>query len=348
VNRFVLITLTVAFLTLLGARDAFAQGTCVCNNGCHSMPGQCLISGTGCTAGYAPLCDYRPSGTCPQIGSVSCSGMCVCTPIPGYDAGTPDVPMTPMDASGDVPGGSDVVTPSDTPTPSDVPPGEDGSTPSDVITPGDTPTPEDVPSGEDAMTGTDATDAPVVDCPTGVVVDGVCYSTPCEYQMEIGFVCTMQGFSCRQIDGNAWCIPVCAGNMCETGTFCDPTFGCTPTPDGGLDCTHIECQFGQVCDPASGCIMDRCTGVPCPTGQYCVRGECIFPPDVVDTDSGSTRMDGGMRADGSIDGSSADGGHGGQNACACRTPGGGSSPRGLPMALLALGAVIAVRRRSRR
>jgi MYXO-CTERM domain-containing protein len=202
-----------------------------------------------------------------------------------------------------------------------------------------------VQPGEDGATPSDAGDAPTVDCPDGVVVDGVCYNTHCDYQMEIGFVCTMQGYSCRQIDGQAWCIPVCAGNMCESGTYCDPTFGCTPTPDGGVDCTRINCQFGQVCDPEMGCIMDRCTNVPCPLGQYCVRGACVEPPDVVESDGGPSGMDGGMRADASRDGASADGGHGGQNACSCRTPGGTPSSRAPAALLVALGLMLVSRRR---
>jgi MYXO-CTERM domain-containing protein len=88
--------------TMLVATWANAQGVCKCNNGCHAYPGQCTHS-NDCDPGYAPTCDTRPDGGCPQVGWVSCSGGCTCTPIPGWDAGVDAAPEAgPHDAAPDV------------------------------------------------------------------------------------------------------------------------------------------------------------------------------------------------------------------------------------------------------
>jgi MYXO-CTERM domain-containing protein len=233
---------------------------------------------------------------------VSCSGGCTCTPIPGFDAGTPDV-VVPPDATG-----------------VDVQPGMD-------VLPG-----MDVQPGMDVPPGTDVQAADVVSCPNGVVVDGVCYSTPCTYQNEIGFVCSMAGYSCRTISGNAWCIPVCAGTTCPADQYCDPTFGCSSIPDGGVNCASLHCASNEVCDPTLGCVANSC-GAPCPSGTTCVSGTCVSAPD------GSA--DGAARGDGSADG--GNGNH--RGACGCRTPGGNGSSTGFPALLLAMGAIALVRRR---
>ncbi len=334
----IVIAFAIALLAALTPREAAAQdaGTCSCNNGCHDMPGQCLISGTGCALGYAPLCDYRPSGTCPHVGAVSCNSGCTCTAIPGFDAGSVDVQVPPTDAT-------DVVLP-DVVIPDVV--GVD-TVGMDIVLP-------DVQGIDVQGLDTQASDVQQPDvrpdvnlCPSGVVVDGVCYSTPCQYQNEIGFVCTMSGFSCRQIDGMAWCIPVCAGMVCPAGAFCDPVFGCSNIPDGGLNCATLSCPFGQLCDPVAGCIADLCTNVSCPIGEYCVRGACIPLPDGSGSDTG-TSSDGGV-GDGSRDGS-IDGGRPGQRTgCNCRTAGDTHGmPRGVPTLLVAIAALAITRRRRAR
>ena len=64
-------------------------GTCKCNGGCHSFPGQCTHS-NGCSQGYAPQCGNK-ANACPQVGWVSCDGTCVCTPTLGPpDGGSSD------------------------------------------------------------------------------------------------------------------------------------------------------------------------------------------------------------------------------------------------------------------
>jgi len=332
----VLLTLLVAF----GASPAFAQGTCDCNNGCHASPGQCLQRGN-CTQGFAPYCDNRAS-SCPGHQSwVSCGGGCTCVPIPGYDAGVsmpdanvpvdasrPDV-VTPVDAAR-----PDVVTPADAARPDVVTPA-DAARP-DVVTPTDAARPD--ASRPDVVTPVDAGPP----C-TGVVVDGVCYTDKCRYEGELGWQCLQfPGRACRQFpnrpaDDQLYCVPTCAGVMCDPGEFCNPQSGCM---SGTADCSggdgSITCPSGQFCDPSAGCVSDMCPTMECPEGRVCFQNQCREPG----TFDGGPNFDAGGNGDGGTDGTKKGG-------CGCNTVGTTDSSRSVAFAALGLAALFA-RSRSRR
>lgn len=284
-------TLALLAMVALGGvfvpSTAHAQtgGTCSCNNGCHSRPGQCVTS-NGCATGYAPYCGVRAT-SCPQMGWVSCNGECSCIAIPGFDAGVPDASSSDV-VSVDAP--VDVNRPD---APTDTRPDAPGS---DVV-------PPDVAE-------MDATVPP--DCPNGVVLDNVCYTEPCEFQTEFGWICFSEGTECRLIDDHPWCIPFCAARTCKDGEFCDPR---------------------------SGCTLDLCAEISCAPGQVCERNQCIVPG----SDGGPMAADGGF--DGGVDGGN---GTGTETGCGCRTAGAsGSGGFGL-LALGAAAVMVRARRRTRR
>ena len=274
-----------------------------------------MISGN-CNPGFAPFCGTR-SASCPQMGWVSCNGDCSCVAIPGYDGGVSDASVGP-DASGadvvaaDAPG-ADAQSMDVQSSPMDVQSSPMDAQPGTYVQVFDTPAPRDV----------------TVSCPTGVVVDGVCYTEHCQYDMEIGFYCG-NGLRCLTQTSMGFCVPVCAGVTCTNGEHCDPTFGCTT---GTANCGTTMCPAGQFCDTARGCTTDLCSAIDCPAGSTCQHNLCVAP----------RAADGGT-----LDGAPGDGGTTPQTGgCGCRTAGDTSS-RGAPALALAGLGLAALARRGRR
>jgi MYXO-CTERM domain-containing protein len=350
--RIVLMSALVALGFVAWSPDAYAQGTCRCNNGCHAIPSQC-VQGSGCEPGYAPFCGNRAS-TCPHMGWVSCSGDCTCVPIPGYDAG-----MTPVDSG---PGGGDASftdarTGEDAPSATDAfssadgPAGAtDGAQAPDAPGPDSTPGTDGSSAGSDGSTpGTDSSSAgsdgstPAMDgssgtppggtvpCPDGVVVDGVCYNQHCVYEYELNWQCVDPGQRCRLFQGVPFCVPVCADATCGEGEYCDPNNGCTKGQPACDQADAARCPAGEYCDPTAGCVSDRCFSgeLTCGPGMVCEHSRCVA---------------------GAPDGGRGDGGRvrGGQGGCGCRAAG-TQGPGGVALVALGLAALaVGSRSRSRR
>ena len=118
---------------------------------------------------------------------------------------------------------------------------------------------------------------------------------------------------------------LCADASCAVTEACDPATGdCVTSMCGG-----VSCPDSTTCNPVTGaCDPDRCIGVTCPDGQECVAGEC--QTEVIDPDAGTALVDAGG------------------GGCLCAVP--GNSRSHAPLAwgsLLALGALLATRRRRR-
>ena len=180
-------------------------GTCQCNDGCHSFPGQCTHS-NGCNVGYAPVCGTRPTGTCPKVGWVSCDGTCTCEPIAGFDAGA---------GSSGTTSSSGASTSSGTTSSG----GSSGSLGGSFI---------------DASVPPPLPDAGPCSCPNGNActgcagADNFCASpcSPTEFPCSGGQAC-VQGF----------CVPVCCVSACVAPALCDPGSGECTGDDGGAGST---------------------------------------------------------------------------------------------------------------
>jgi MYXO-CTERM domain-containing protein len=338
----------VGTLTVVAApREAAAQGTCRCNRGCHNFPGQCVQSGTGCAAGYAPFCGTRADAC--QTGWVSCNGTCTCVRIPGYDAGVPPTDVPGVDVSMPTDTGTPVDTgfpvdasvPTDLGTPVDVGPRPDTGMPTDTGPRPDTGAPvdrpvipgedvpvsmpdgavpfdrpvvpgEDVPPPQDAGFAPDG--APACVCPGGLCIAGRCITERCDYQKELGFLCPGSDRVCRIVDGEPYCVPPCLGLTCTMGEFCDET-------------------------TADQCVADTCDTRNCPVGTVCRRNRCVTADD-----AGAARPDDGGGFDGSVGPNTGndDGG------CGCRAAGAPASRGGAAgMLLVGLMMALGARRRGR-
>lgn len=246
----------------------------------------------GCDPGFAPFCGTRSSscpraGWVSCDGECTCvrvSGYDAGTVDAGFpdsaavDASVADVGPSPDDrpavdvatgsdsgTSVDRPSSADGAVPADRPpTPSDTPapdrPGADVVAASDRPASADGPTPDvaadlGVPSGDDASAPADG-GPPVTDggceCSGGVCVDGACITERCFYNQELGFTCTRAGTMCRLIEGEAYCVPLCADVICEAGKFCDERSG-------------------------GRCVRDECSTTSCPAGTTCRRNQCEYP-----------------------------------------------------------------------
>lgn len=317
--RPLLIAAAVLASLLSHPADASAQGRCSCNSGCHQYPGQCVQrSATGCDPGYAPFCGTRAS-TCPNTGWVSCNGECTCVRVPGggdggvADASVPpmDVPRTDASVAVDRPAVADAEPRVDGPLMSVDAPGSDVVASSDVAPPGDA-APADrpavsdrPPASGDALASTDAGCL----CPGGLCVGGVCVTERCSYYPELGFLCTAAGTTCRLIEGEAYCVPVCVGVSCADGEFCDESSG------------------GQ-------CVRDDCASRTCPAGTSCFHNQC-------------GNYDGGVRGDAATaDGSAAGAGMTAEESgCGCRASGPGRASSAAWWGVAAL--LFTIRRRKR-
>lgn len=289
-------------LSLLAHPSASAaQGRCSCNNGCHQYPGQCVQrGGTGCDPGFAPFCGTR-GATCPNASWVSCSGECTCVRVPGGgdggvldastgDLGGADVSAPPTDARL-----VDVSTGLDRPAATDVPPRVDAplmspDVPSSDVASSDGPRPADasvLPDGA-ALDGPLATDAPApgsdagCECPGGVCIAGVCVTERCTYHPELGFICASSGTSCQLIDSEPYCVPLCLGQTCAEGEFCDESSG-------------------------GRCVRDECATRTCPAGTTCYRNQCGAYDGGVTGSADAGAPDAGMTAE--------------ESGCGCRAAG---------------------------
>jgi MYXO-CTERM domain-containing protein len=125
----------------------------------------------------------------------------------------------------------------------------------------------------------------------------------------------------------------CAQSVCVDGQVCDPTSGeCVADL-----CTSVVCGTGQACTSSTGeCSADPCWNVECPKQQICIKGECMT--------SGATPPAATLPKASSPNNLLVATGGGG---CACSVPGpaSGAVPRGLWLALAALGAVVLRKRR---
>ena len=282
--RPLLFTAAVLASLLAHPTDAAAQGRCSCNSGCHQYPGQCVQrSATGCDPGFAPFCGTR-SSTCPNTGWVSCDGDCTCVRVPGDDAGVADASAPAQDAAAIL----------DRPVAADADPRVDAplmslDAPASDVVASDRAIASDVsdrpPGSGDALV---ATDAGCV-CPGGLCLGGACITERCRYFPELGFLCTGAGTTCRLIDGEAYCVPVCVGVSCAGGEFCDAS------------------SAGQ-------CVRDDCATRTCPAGTTCHHNQCGNYESEVRGDAATTSADasspgGAITAD--------------ESGCGCRASGPG-------------------------
>jgi MYXO-CTERM domain-containing protein len=312
------------------AAPAQAQGRCSCNSGCHQYPGQCVQgSGTGCDPGFAPFCGTRAT-SCPNTGWVSCNGDCTCVRVYSGDAGAADAgATTDRGASVDAP-----AAPLDAPRPDDVASADrTGDAPLASDAPsmsGDAPSMSgDVGAADRPAASTDrpTTDAGVSDdraatsvdapasagdggctCSGGACIDGACVTERCVYYPELGFKCLRAGTTCRLIDGEAYCVPLCAGVSCAEGEFCD------------------ESSAGR-------CVRDDCATRTCPAGTTCRRNQC-------------GNYDGGVASDAA--GPAAGAGEPMQGGCGCRAAGPVGAPAMVTWGVAVLFMMATRRRRSRR
>ncbi len=190
-------------------------------------------------------------------------------------------------------------------------------------------------------------DAPAV-CRSGACVD--CYDVGCTGgQACIAGECTTHpcdGVSCADAqhcsDGS--CVATCDDRLCGSGRRCAADGSCEADPCSGVSCTGGDvcvegscrapacaddgCAGGQVCAPTVGCVPDPCETTRCGAGATCVvdgRGgaQCRLDELPAEPDY--------VYASGS-----------GATTCAASPTGDGS---GIPLVLLTLMALVAVRRR---
>jgi MYXO-CTERM domain-containing protein len=185
-----------------------------------------------------------------------------------------------------------------------------------------------------------------ITCPGGQVCHvGRCVD-PCD-----GVTCDAD----RVCEGGV-CVPACKCAGCATGKSCDPSGHCVDTA-----CVGKTCDPTELC--SAGTCTDRCASAVCPHGQGCTAGACVdlpkpdagvsAPPPFTTGAAGSTVGTGATTgAAASTSGGAA--GVGGSTAsppmispgCRCDASAATSSAGGL-LALLALAAVFAARRRPR-
>jgi hypothetical protein len=177
-----------------------------------------------------------------------------------------------------------------------------------------------------------------VRCPSGQVCRGgrcvdLCATTTCDD-------CT----ACEE--GTGTCVPRCQFSGCPAGETCLDDGHCIE--DG---CIDRGCDPGTVC--RAGACVDACADAVCPRGETCMGGMCVAIPRT-DPDAGPlTRNDGGyVPGTDAGPGSTVDGGvaiDGGREInrrtddCTCS--GGGPLRIDLLASVLAIGFVLARRRR---
>lgn len=208
-----------------------------------------------------------------------------------------------------------------------------------------------------------------VECPTGErCVDGDCRG-PCE-----GVSCP-HGQTCQL----GVCLDPCAAVQCDEAQVCEAGVcvdrcqckGCDEgqacLDDGhcvAADCAEVTCDQGTHC--VGGACVDDCDGAVCPDGQVCQDGACVAssgeggggpsgPSTTVTVGVGTGGDDSGAGA-----GPAGDGGGGGASpstgassatppdagpGCDCRAAGGRGPGGGGPLLAVAVGLIVAARRR---
>ena len=334
-----------------------AQGRCSCNRGCHQFPGQCVQRGsTGCEAGFAPFCGTR-TGSCPNLGWVSCGGECTCVRIAPLDAGvvdsgTADAPSGDSSSSVDRPSTVDVSEPMDAPRSSDVStaqdtaPRTDAQLPADASRPGDASFSVDVPITDTAPTDAFASDVglPALDAimslPDGAastdatpVADRREPSPDADPTPDLGSSRAdggaIEDAGCECV-GGACLSGVCYRDRCtynpELGFICTlPGTTCRLVGEDALCipiCVGVTCRADEFCDDRTDgrCVADRCASIRCPAGAVCRQNQC----------GRWGGPDGGTFHAKDVPGSD-DAGNGGvltasENGCGCRAGGAGPQP----------------------
>jgi len=147
------------------------------------------------------------------------------------------------------------------------------------------------------------------------------------------------GYVCQ--DG--MCVGQCPCNACPDGDVCNADGTCSPA-----GCDIVTCDPGFYCQ--DGNCLDGCAGATCPANQHCTLGLCVL--DGIDAgmagdiDAAAHHFgDSGRSTDAGV-GSGADGGRGPHRTtgCACRIES-ASQSRGALLVFLALGIIVARRRR---
>ena len=169
----------------------------------------------------------------------------------------------------------------------------------------------------------------------GTCVDPGCDTTTCAAgQHCVAGACqnACAGVTCphgQTCATGACTVDLCAAVTCPTGRVCRAGTCVDP-------CDGVTCSAGQVCQ-AGSCVADPCAAVDCGPTAHCVGGTCVANT----TDAGA-RTDAGHAMDSGVHGSAPPSNAG----CGCRASGtGGGSVAWLA---LALGAMLARRRASRR
>ncbi len=109
-------------------------------------------------------------------------------------------------------------------------------------------------------------------CKAGFCINDPCYNVTCPDVMGAKQSCVDNG------NNTIACVDTCSLQTCNPSEVCVPSVGeCKPN-----DCTTFPamCTAAQSCvvDPNTGmgqCIGNPCSGVTCPSDQYCELGNCI-------------------------------------------------------------------------
>ncbi len=112
-------------------------------------------------------------------------------------------------------------------------------------------------------------------CVNNFCVTDPCYNHACPAQGGIAQVCEPNPNDPTQPE----CVAACSVTTCPSPLICvDATGDCKPN-----DCTTFPnmCTASQTCvvDPNTGtasCVSNPCSGVTCPSGQYCEGGNCVM------------------------------------------------------------------------
>jgi len=118
-------------------------------------------------------------------------------------------------------------------------------------------------------------------CPLGDKCDnGFCVTDPC-FNKTCGTDANGDAQVCVPMPNDPTqpeCVPACSVTTCQAPLVCVPKTGeCAPN-----DCTTFPemCKTNETCvvDPNTGtasCVSNPCSGVTCPTDQYCEAGNCV-------------------------------------------------------------------------
>jgi MYXO-CTERM domain-containing protein len=193
--------------------------------------------------------------------------------------------------------------------------------------------------------------------PASCPLDKACKPKPDFSGFDCKAVCA--GVSCASdktcVDGA--CVDTCSP-ACAAGQVCDLRVAPPVCVDDACQPDN-PCTNGSCCDPATGaCGNCPCEGVVCPGGQTCVNGQCPGGGGTGGAGGagGTTTTGSGTTSSGTT--TTGAGGQGGQDTsiwglatggggCACEVGPRPSQPGRAGLALFALAALVAARRRAR-